>query len=148
MDADPRKDVPRRVCVCLCVALGGRGPRERVGGKEGQKERTRCGGMEEGASRSLTREQRSEGGGRAGDTEGTCYALRDMAEACGIHNFVKTKMLRSCLGGVAFFLVSRNVQPRRSSLHTPPAAHSPLFRSWPAPCPGCFPRASSLRSFL
>lgn len=28
----------------------------------------------------------------------TCYALRDMTEACGIHNFVKTKMLRSCLG--------------------------------------------------
>lgn len=49
-----------------------------------------------------------------GDTEGTCYALRDMAEARGIHNFVKTKMLRSCLGGVAFFLVSRNVQARLS----------------------------------
>lgn len=38
-----------------------------------------------------------------------------MAEACGIHNFVKTKMLRSCLGGVAFFLVSRNVQARLPS---------------------------------
>lgn len=46
------------------------------------------------------------------EIEGTCYALRDMAEARGIHNFVKTKMLRSCLGGVAFFLVSRNVQAR------------------------------------
>lgn len=44
------------------------------------------------------------------DTEGTCYALRDIAAACGIHNFVKTKMLRSCLGGATFFLVSRNVQ--------------------------------------
>lgn len=31
-------------------------------------------------------------------TEKTCYALRDMTKACGIHNFVKTKMLRSrCL---------------------------------------------------
>lgn len=29
--------------------------------------------------------------------ERSCYALRDMAAACGIHNFVKTKMLRSCL---------------------------------------------------
>ena len=46
---------------------------------------------------------------RSRDTEGTCYALRDMAEACGIHNFVETKMLRSCLGGATFFLVSRNV---------------------------------------
>lgn len=42
--------------------------------------------------------------GREGDDEGgeghreeTCYALREMAEACGIHNFVKTKMLRWCL---------------------------------------------------
>lgn len=52
-------------------------------------------------------------------TEGTCYALRDMAEARGIHNFVKTKMLRSCLGGVAFFLVSRNVQARLSLLLPP-----------------------------
>lgn len=69
------------------------------------------------------------------DTEGTCYALRDMAEARGIHNFVKTKMLRSCLGGVAFFLVSRNVQARLSlrpssclslSLRPPPA-FSPLL---------------------
>lgn len=69
------------------------------------------------------------------DTEGTCYALRDMAEARGIHNFVKTKMLRSCLGGVAFFLVSRNVQARLSlrpssclslSLRHPPRRFFPL----------------------
>lgn len=81
-------------------------------------------------------------GGGTGDTEGTCYALRDMAEARGIHNFVKTKMLRSCLGGVAFFLVSRNVQARLSlrssslgpfpslgplSLQPPPSPSARLF---------------------
>lgn len=59
-------------------------------------------------------EEKEEEEEETGDTEGTCYALRDMAEARGIHNFVKTKMLRSCLGGVAFFLVSRNVQARFS----------------------------------
>ena len=44
------------------------------------------------------------------NTEGTCYALRDMSEACRIHNSVKTKMLRSCHFAVTFFLVSWNVQ--------------------------------------
>lgn len=68
------------------------------------------------------------------DTEGTCYALRDMAEARGIHNFVKTKMLRSCLGGVAFFLVSRNVQARLSLR--------------PSSCPSLFPLPSSARRFF
>lgn len=66
---------------------------------------------------------------RERDTEGTCYALRDMAEARGIHNFVKTKMLRSCLGGVAFFLVSRNVQARlslRPSSSAPPCPFAHL----------------------
>lgn len=53
-----------------------------------------------------------------------------MAEARGIHNFVKTKMLRSCLGGVAFFLVSRNVQARLS-----------LRPSSLGPCPLPFPRS-------
>lgn len=73
------------------------------------------------------------------DTEGTCYALRDMAEARGIHNFVKTKMLRSCLGGVAFFLVSRNVQARlslRSSSSSPLLVPSPSSASF-------FPSSSS-----
>lgn len=68
------------------------------------------------------------GGGGTGDTEGTCYALRDMAEARGIHNFVKTKMLRSCLGGVAFFLVSRNVQARLSRR---PSSLRPSYRPRP-----------------
>lgn len=105
------------------------------------------------------------------DTEGTCYALRDMAEARGIHNFVKTKMLRSCLGGVAFFLVSRNVQARLSlrpsssclslSLRHPPRRFFPLPPSapprfsllpplptscWCPPCPS-YLRASSLSRF-
>lgn len=70
-----------------------------------------------------------EGDGGTGDTEGTCYALRDMAEARGIHNFVKTKMLRSCLGGVAFFLVSRNVQ----ACLFPSVLLVPLARLFPLP---------------
>lgn len=74
-------------------------------------------------SRRRRRRRRCRRNGR--DTEGTCYALRDMAEARGIHNFVKTKMLRSCLGGVAFFLVSRNVQARLSLLPS----------SYLSPCP-------------
>lgn len=86
--------------------------------EEGQ---TRPGCRDPGTGRETAKEETTEesgageeedGDGGTGDTEGTCYALRDMAEARGIHNFVKTKMLRSCLGGVAFFLVSRNVQAR------------------------------------
>lgn len=132
---DPRKDVDqrRRQCGCGCASYG-QTETDECEDKERQR-RSALGeadiwsrhGRRTDASRLQTQgetgERRDGGeerrcsrgrGGGTGDTEGTCYALRDMAEARGIHNFVKTKMLRSCLGGVAFFLVSRNVQARLS----------------------------------
>lgn len=143
-------------------------PRSRGGeGEDGRPAERR-----EGRRRRRRRGRRGGGDGEnAGDTEGTCYALRDMAEARGIHNFVKTKMLRSCHGGVAFFLVSRNVQPRlslcpsfpgcplrpfvspsfSSTPPSPPSGLSLSLRSLPpfSRCPPCpsYRRASSLSRF-
>lgn len=124
---DPRKDVDRRRVGVDVLERGqtetdeykARQRRSALGGadiwsRHGRRtDASRLQG-ETGERRDGGEEKRRGGGGGTGDTEGTCYALRDMAEARGIHNFVKTKMLRSCLGGVAFFLVSRNVQARLS----------------------------------
>lgn len=157
---DPRKDVDRHVGVDVARAdeeteTDGYGDVER-GGRQGARYERQIysPGMEEGQTcpgcrpgengerrddveEPELRRRRCRRNGR--DTEGTCYALRDMAEARGIHNFVKTKMLRSCLGGVAFFLVSRNVQARLSlrpsscpslSLCPPPRRFFPPPPSW------------------
>lgn len=104
-----RADKRRRTDAAVACYRRGADTRPRYG------RRTDASRLQRPGKRTAKEETMEESGGRrggTGDTEGTCYALRDMAEARGIHNFVKTKMLRSCLGGVAFFLVSRNVQAR------------------------------------
>lgn len=104
-----RADRRRRTDAAVACYRRGTDTRPRYGRKT---DASRLQRPEERTAKEETMEESGERRGGTGDTEGTCYALRDMAEARGIHNFVKTKMLRSCLGGVAFFLVSRNVQAR------------------------------------
>lgn len=109
---EPKNRTHLRACVCV--------PLRREGRRSGA--RGSAGGYENGWL-ALAREEKKNEPSSSRDTEGTCYALKDMTEACGIHNSVKTKMLWSCcLGEVAFFLVSRNVQLLIPRLFSAPVA--------------------------
>lgn len=144
VDGSAERRGPSAACGCGCCSRGEHGETETVergrqGARYGAADIWPRHGRRTDVSRLQTRGERRKKRrrGRAGvaeererHTEGTCYALRDMAEARGIHNFVKTKMLRSCLGGVAFFLVSRNVQAR---LSLRPAAACPFLSLCPSP---------------